>query len=104
MAFTVDLGSSYATVAAGTTGTLGLNGGHTGDYLSFLLVVPTSLSPGSITITDGAGSAITVFAGGASSILSLAPFPIPLGAKSTAGPWKVTNGSGLSVMAFGQFT
>lgn len=105
MSYQVDLGTSYATVAASTTATIGTapGGGKAGDYLGYLLVVPTSTSPGSITITDGGGSAITVFAGGASSLLSLVPFPIPLGAKSLAGPWKIITGAGLSVMAFGQF-
>lgn len=96
--------SQLATVAASTGPAVlsGGGGGGAGDYLSHLLVVPTSLSPGSVTITDGSGSAVTVFAGGASSLLTLHPFPIPWGAESTTGPWKVTTGAGLSVVAFGR--
>jgi hypothetical protein len=74
-----------------------------GDYLKFLLVVPATTSPGAVTILDNATS-ITVFAGGASSVSNLVPFPIPVEALSVSGAWKVTTGADVSVIAIGNFT
>jgi hypothetical protein len=94
----------YETVAAGQTAqALGATGAA-GDVLSHLLVIPASTSPGAISIKDGAGSAITVFAGGSSSLTNLVPFIVPLGTKSLAGAWSVTTGANVAVLAVGRFT
>ena len=66
--------------------------------------MPASTSPGAVSIADDGGTAITIFAGGGSSLSSLAPFTVALGAKSTSGAWKVTTGASVSVVAFGQFS
>ncbi len=97
-------GSEYETVAAGSDEQVLGAAGAAGDLLTSLLVVPASTSPGAITIKDGAGTAITVFAGGADSIATLHPFPIPLGIRSAAGPWRVTTGANVSVVAAGNFS
>jgi len=95
--------SEYETVAASQTGqVLGATGG-TGDYLSHLLVIPATTSPGAIAILDNATS-ITVFTGGASSVTNLVPFVIPLGMTSVGGAWSVTTGAAVSVVAVGNFT
>ncbi len=78
--------------------------GAAGDYLEGLLIVPASTSPGAVSIKDGAGTAVTVFEGGAGSVTSLVPFPAPLGFKSTAGGWSITTGANVSVIAVGDFT
>lgn len=95
---------AYETVAASQTdqvlGTLGAKG----DSLDGLLVVPATTSPGAVSIKDGSGSAVTVFTGGASSVVSLVPFYVPIGAKTTGGAWKVTTGANVSVIATGIFT
>jgi len=97
--------TQYQAVAASQSAVaLGPGGGGTGDYLSHVTIVPASTSPGAVTITDGGGSAITLFAGGASSVSSLVPFQVAIGAKSTGGPWKITTGAAVSVVAMGQFT
>ena len=94
----------YETVAASATDqALGATGA-TGDYLSGLMIVPATTSPGAVSIKDGSGSAITVFTGGASSVSSLVPFLVPLGLMSTAGAWKVTTGASVSVIGIGYFT
>lgn len=94
----------YETVAASQTDqALGATGA-TGDYLSGLLVVPATTSPGAVSIKDGSGSSITVFTGGASSVSNLVPFFIPLGLKSGSGAWKVTTGTNVSVLGCGNFT
>lgn len=96
-------GSDYETVAASQTAQVLGPTGATGDYLSGLLVTPATTSPGNVIILDNATS-ITVFAGGASSVGSLVPFFIPIGAKSVSGAWKVTTGASVSVIGVGSFT
>jgi len=93
----------YETVAASQTAqALGATGAI-GDYISGILVVPASTSPGSVTLLDGSTS-ITVFAGGASSLSNLVPFFIPLGMISVSGAWKITTGAGVSCIGIGDFT
>lgn len=93
----------YETVAASQTDqTIGPTGGAN-DLLAGLLIVPATTSPGAVSIKDGAGSAITVFTGGASSVTNLVPFFVPLGIKC-ATAWKVTTGANVSVIAVGNFT
>lgn len=95
---------NYETVAASATDqALGATGA-TGDYLAGLLIVPATTSPGAVSIKDGAGSAITIFTGGASSVSNLVPFLVPLGMKSTGGAWKVTTGTNVSAIGIGKFT
>ena len=94
----------YETVAASQTDQVLGGTGATGDRLSGLIIVPATTSPGAVSIKDGAGSAITVFTGGASSVSNLIPFTVPLGLISTAGAWKVTTGSNVSVIAAGDFS
>lgn len=93
----------YETVAASQTAQVMGTTGAIGDYLSGLLVVPATTSPGLVTILDNAIS-INVFAGGATSVSNLAPFFIAIGAKSISGSWKVTTGANVSVIAVGNFT
>jgi hypothetical protein len=97
-----DANCDYETVAASQTAQVLGATGSAGDYLSGLLVVPATTSPGNVIILDNATS-ITVFAGGAGSVLSLHPFFIPIGARSVSGAWKVTTGSNVSVIAIGNF-
>lgn len=94
----------YETVAASATDqALGATGA-TGDRLSHILIIPATTSPGAVSIKDGAGSAITIFTGGASSVTNLVPFVVPLGLKSLAGAWKVTTGANVSAIGVGDFT
>jgi len=97
--------TQYQAIAVSQANTvLGPGGGAAGDYLSHITIVPASTSPGAVTITDGGGSPITIFAGGASSVSSLVPFTVAVGAKSMNGAWKVTTGTSVSVVACGQLT
>lgn len=100
----VPSGSQYETVAASQSDqALGTTGAK-GDFLAGLLLVPASVDAGAVTIKDGSGSAITVFAGGTGSVGSLVPFYVPVMAKSAAGAWSVTTGAGVSAIATGSFT
>lgn len=94
----------YATVAASQAAqALGATG-SVGDFLYSVLIVPATTSPGAVSIKDGAGSAITLFTGGASSVADLKPFLVELGLRSTAGAWSVTTGAAVSAVAAGVFT
>lgn len=103
----VNGGSAYETVAASQTGqALGATGAI-GDYLSHCVIYPTSTTPGVVTVfdnTNAAGTNAIAFPGGASSVSSLVPIAIPVGAISTAGAWKVTTGANLVVTCYGKFT
>jgi hypothetical protein len=59
--------SEYETVAASQTDQVIGPTGATGDYLAGVLIVPATTSPGAVSIKDGAGSAIPIFTGGATS-------------------------------------
>jgi hypothetical protein len=104
----VNGGSFYQAVAASQTATvLQSSTGAAGDYLSHCDIYPTSTSPGVVTVFDNANAAATnviAFPGGASSLSNLVPFPIPVGAVSTAGAWKVTTGANVSVVCYGKFS
>jgi hypothetical protein len=96
--------TDYETVAASQSDqVMGSGTGSADSVLEGLLVVPATTSPGAVSIKDGGGSAITVFAGGTGSVVSLVPFYIPLGIRSASGGWKVTTGADVSVVASGRF-
>jgi hypothetical protein len=93
----------YETVAASQTAQVLGPTGAAGDYISGVLVIPASLSPGNVILLDNATS-ITIFAGGTDSLLSLIPFFIPLGMISVSGAWKLTTGANVSCIGVGDFT
>ena len=96
-------GSEYETVAASQTAqTLGATGA-TGDFISGVLIVPATTSPGNVLLLDNATS-ITIFAGGATSASNLVPFFVPLGMFSVSGAWKLTTGANVSCIGIGNFT
>jgi hypothetical protein len=93
----------YETVAASQTAQVLGGTGATGDFISHILVVPATTSPGNVILLDNATS-ITVFAGGASSVTNLVPFVIPLNLYSVSGALKITTGANVSVVAVGSFS
>jgi hypothetical protein len=102
----VQASQTYKAVAASATATLLGATGASGDWLDSVLVIPATTSPGAVSITDGGGSAITVFTGGATSVSDLRPFSVLVRAVSSggAGGWKVTTGANVSVIGVGNFT
>lgn len=101
-----DIGAGeYETVAASQTDqALGATGAI-GDYLLGVLIVPGTSAAGAVSIKDGGGSSISIFAGGATTALpTLAPFFVPLGIYSTAGAWSVTTGANVTAIGVGNFT
>jgi hypothetical protein len=77
--------------------------GAAGDYISHVIIIPATTSPGAVSIKDGSGSAITIFTGGASSVTSLVPFAVPLGLIAGTA-WKITTGAAVSAIGVGDFT
>lgn len=98
-----EAGTDYETVAASQTAQALGTAGAVGDYISHITVIPATTSPGAIALLDNATS-ITVFTGGASSLATLHPFTIFIGAKSVFGAWKITTGANVSCIAIGSFT
>lgn len=105
---TINGASTYQAVAASQTATvLQTSTGATGDYLSHVVIYPTSTSPGAVTVFDStntAANSAVLFAGGSTSVSNLAPISIPVGAKSVNGAWKVTTGANVSIVAVGKFS
>lgn len=101
MSYNKEYNYVYETVAASASAQVLGNVGKAGNYLASLIIVPATTTPGAVSITDGTGSAITIFVGG--TITTVAPIPVPVGLKSTTGPWKVTTGLNVSVIAVGDF-
>lgn len=95
-------GLEYETVAAGQTAQVLGGTGATGDYLSHIIIIPGTTSPGNVILLDNATS-ITIFTGGASSVTGLNPITVPIGAFSVSGAWKLTTGSNVTAIAFGDF-
>ena len=101
----MDTYAEYETVAASQTDQVLGATGASGDYLASILIIPGTTGAGAVSIKDGSGSAISIFAGGGTTPLpTLAPIFIPLGIYSTGGAWKVTTLSNVTVLAVGNFT
>ena len=100
--------SKYETVAAGQSAQVLGATGAVGDILDTLIIVPGTTAAGAVSITDGNGSAITLFVGGGTTaLIDLAPKVVHIGAacvNSTTPGWKVTTGNNVTVLAVGKFT
>lgn len=103
-----DAYSQYETVAASATDQVMGATGAQYDYLAGVLIIPGTAAAGAVSIKDGNGSAISVFAGGGTTALpSLAPILVPLGLHCLAGTtpgWKITTGTNVTAIGIGKFT
>lgn len=104
----LDAYSQYETVAVSATDqVMGASGGQY-DYLAGVLIIPGTAAAGAVSIKDGNGSAISIFAGGGVTALpSLVPFLVPLGLHALAGTtpgWKITTGTNVTAIGIGKFT
>ncbi len=101
------VGDQYAVVPASSTA-LVLGGGHLGGRVTGVLIIPATTSPGAVSLIDtsGAGTTITVFPGGASSVASLAPIfiPITISTANSTGKWECTTGANVSAVVQGLFS
>lgn len=98
-------GAMYETVAASATAQVLGGAGAAGDYLSHCVIYPITTGAGIVVVfdnTNAAGTNVIDFPTG--TLSNLAPIPVPVGAISTAGPWKVTTGTNVKVTCYGKFT
>lgn len=77
--------------------------GSRDDILEYLEVVPETLTPGAVTLIDGATS-VVLFAGGAGSVADLKPFTIVHGSRSQNAAYQITTGANVHVVAHGRFS
>lgn len=100
-------GTDYETVVASASDQIMGASGALSDFLAGVLIIPATTSPGAVTIKDGNGAAITIFAGGTNSVTNLVPFFVPLGVKcvnATTAGWKITTGAAVTAIGVGDFT
>jgi hypothetical protein len=101
-----DRTDSLAVPASSTNLAFGSNK-DSGQILFGLVIVPTTTTPGAVSIKDGTGTAITVFVGGA--VVDLKPFWVPFGegirsnqvANGQVG-WQITTGLNVAAIAVGR--
>ena len=92
-------GFEYETVAASQTDqALGATGAA-GDHLSRLIVTVATAATGTVSIKDGAGSAIPITAANT----PIGVYTVEIGARSVSGAWSVPTGAGATVLAVGNF-
>jgi hypothetical protein len=98
------IGLTYETVAAGQTAQVLGTDGAQGDYIERVIVTPATIAGGVVTLIDGSTS-IPLYVGGATTALGdVEPFVLELKMYSKTGPWKITTGANISVVAVGNFT
>lgn len=94
-------GLEYETVAASQTDqALGATGTG-GDYLSHIVIQPTTTAAGTCTVKDGTTVIYTFTTG---TLADLSPKIVPFNARSVNGAWKITTGANVAILAFGDFT
>jgi len=94
-------GLEYETVAASQTAQVIGATGAAGDFLSHVILQPTTTGAGTCTILDNATVIFTFTTG---TLADLRPITIPVNAFSVSGAWKITTGANVTATAFGDFT
>lgn len=89
---------TYETVAASQTAqVLGVTGAL-GDYIEKLVISVATSATSTVTLLDNATSIVITAAN-----TPIGVYVVPLGIRSSSGPWKVTTGAGATVIAVGEF-
>jgi len=91
----------YETVAASQTAQVLGTTGKAGDFLSHVILQPTTTAAGTCTILDSAAVILTFTTG---TLSDLRPIVLPFNASSVNGAWKITTGANVTATAFGDFT
>jgi hypothetical protein len=94
--------SHYETIAASQTDQVMGNAGAAGDFLDTLICVVATAATSTVSLKDGGGSSISILPAAVGQ--GIGTYSIPVRMRSQAGPWKVTTGAGVSVIAVGNFT
>jgi hypothetical protein len=91
----------YIPVAVSQTDqVLGVAGTPKGDILQRLVISVATAATSTVSIKDGGGSAIVITAANT----PIGVYPVTLELISTGGPWKITTGAGVTVLAIGRFS
>lgn len=93
--------SEYEAVPAGSTDQAAGATGAAGDYLSHIVIQPTTTSIGDVVVKDGATTIFTRTGG--DTLPDLSPITVPFGVKSKNGAWEITTGANVAVLACGDF-
>jgi hypothetical protein len=91
----------YETVAASQTAQVMGTTGKAGDFLSHVILQPTTTAAGTCTVLDSATVILTFTTG---TLSDLRPIVLPVNASSVNGAWKITTGANVTATAFGDFT
>jgi hypothetical protein len=91
----------YETVAASQTAQVLGTAGAAGDYLHRLIISSVTELTSSVTIIDGATS-IVILTGSATVTPGI--YSVEMNMISQNGPWKITTGAGVTVVAVGLFS
>jgi len=95
-------GYEYQNVAAGTTATIQVSAGATGDYLESILCIVATAATSQVMIGDGITPATVILPNAVGA--GVGTYPIPLGLTSKTGSWRVTTAAGVSIIATGNFS
>jgi hypothetical protein len=93
-------GTEYEAVAASQTNQVLGTAGSVNDLIARLVVDVGTAATSTVSIKDGANTAIEVVPANT----PIGPYVIELGIRSTNGAWQITTGAGVSVIAIGQFS
>lgn len=94
----------YETVAASQTAQVLGNNGAKGDFIKRLIIIPATVAAGLVTLLDGSTSIAIYVGGGTTALTEVKPITVDIEACSQTGPWKITTGANVSVIAIGDFT
>ena len=76
--------------------------GKVGDYIHRLVCTVTTAATGNVIILDGSGFSHTILPANAGTGIN--NYDIEVNAISRLGPWKITTGAGVEVLAVGIFS
>jgi len=79
----------------------GTGTGAINDMLHSITIVPAATNCGTVTLLDGSTSQNILVSG---TLSDLHPITLIFDCRSQNGPWKITTGSSVSVIATGHFT
>jgi len=92
-------GERYETIAASQTAQVLGTTGSVGDFISRLIITVGTAATSTVALLDSATS-IPIMAANT----PIGVYVVELGMRSVEGPWKVTTGAGVTVVAVGAFS
>ena len=92
----------YEHVSASATAQVLGGTGAIGDYIHRLVCTVTTAATGNVIILDGSGFSHTILPANAGTGIN--SYNIELNTISKLGPWKITTGAGVEVLAIGIFS